>query len=182
MKINNSGRLSANIAKCALFFVLMFVCAYIKIPLPVIPLTFQTVIALLSGILLGPKYSTLSMSAYCLAGVMGLPVFSNVSGINCVFSPSFGYILGFIAAGAIVGALYKKGSGYMRCVVVCLIGIGVNYVIGIAYFSALWLVVYRSGYWFALLMYNIVYLPKDIALCFVAALIAKKFFCIDGRV
>lgn len=180
MKTNDSGRLSVNIAKCALFFVLMFVCAYIKIPLPVIPLTFQTVIALLSGLLLGPKFSALAMSAYCLAGVVGLPVFANVSGINCILSPSFGYILGFVAAGATVGALYKKGSGYMCCVVVCLIGVGVNYLIGIAYFSVVWLLVYGSGYWYALLTYNVVYLPKDVALCFIAALIAKKITASTG--
>ena len=40
---------SAALAKCALFTVLMVVSAFVSIPFPPVPLTFQTVVAVAAG-------------------------------------------------------------------------------------------------------------------------------------
>lgn len=52
--LNRGRRVAAELAKCAIFVVLMIVSAFIKIPFPLVPLTFQTVVAVLAGLLLGP--------------------------------------------------------------------------------------------------------------------------------
>ena len=52
--------LAVDIAECALFVVLMVAAAYIQIPFPLVPLTFQTVISVLAGLLLGWKKGTIS--------------------------------------------------------------------------------------------------------------------------
>ena len=40
--------MSVDIAECALFVVLMVAGAYIRIPFPLVPLTFQTVVSVLA--------------------------------------------------------------------------------------------------------------------------------------
>ena len=52
------------IAQVALFVALMTASAYIQIPFPLVPLTFQTVIAVLSGLLLGAKKGAAAMSVF----------------------------------------------------------------------------------------------------------------------
>ena len=64
------------LAKCAIFVVLMTVAAYIKIPFWPVPLSFQTVICVLAGLLLGWKYGALSMLCYLMLGLVGVPVFT----------------------------------------------------------------------------------------------------------
>lgn len=76
---------------CALFTALIAVGAFIKIPIPVVPFTLQYLFTMLAGILLG----SLSVLAYMILGLIGLPIFSEGGGIGYVFKPSFGYIIGF---------------------------------------------------------------------------------------
>lgn len=61
------------LAKCAIFVVLMTVAAYIKIPFWPVPLSFQTVICVLAGLLLGWKYGALSMLCYLMLGSSACP-------------------------------------------------------------------------------------------------------------
>ena len=71
----NAAPLSARIAECALFIVLMVVSAFIRIPIPYVPITFQTVVAVLAGLLLGAKWGAASVAIYVFMGLLGLPVF-----------------------------------------------------------------------------------------------------------
>ena len=95
----NSKRLvAADLAECALFIALMVAAAYIQIPFPLVPLTFQTAVAVLCGLLLGAKKGVAAMTAYAVMGLLGLPVFSAGGGVYYFLKPSFGYILGFTAS------------------------------------------------------------------------------------
>ena len=80
---------------CALFTALIAVGAFIKIPIPVVPFTLQYLFTMLAGILLGSRLGSLSVLAYMILGLIGLPIFSEGGGIGYVFKPSFGYIIGF---------------------------------------------------------------------------------------
>ena len=85
-------------------------CAQVAIPLPFtpVPLTLQTFAVLLVGASLGSLRGVLSMLLYLVAGVMGVPWFSQFeSGFALA---SFGYILGFILAAFIVGRLAESGA------------------------------------------------------------------------
>ena len=99
---------------CALFASLIAAGAYIKIPLPLVPVTLQLQFALLAGILLGPNKGALSCLVYALAGLAGIPVFTGGGGIQYIVSPTFGYIAGFIAgafaAGHVVKRFAKRGT------------------------------------------------------------------------
>lgn len=92
---------------------LVGLAAQVSIPLPFtpVPVTGQTFAVLLVGASLGSIRGLLSMLLYLLAGLVGVPWFAGgSSGIaEGVLVPSFGYIVGFVLAGAVVGRLAERG-------------------------------------------------------------------------
>ena len=80
---------------CSLFTALIAVGAFIKIPVPVVPFTLQYLFTMLAGLILGPRLGTISVAAYMLLGLAGLPIFTEGGGLWYVLKPSFGYIIGF---------------------------------------------------------------------------------------
>lgn len=96
------------ICACSLFVALFTVSAYIRIPMPFMPLTFQGQICLVCGMLLSPKSSAVTSSAYLTMGVLGLPVFASSAGLGFFTEPTAGYILSFIPASCITSLLCKK--------------------------------------------------------------------------
>jgi biotin transport system substrate-specific component len=82
--------------------VLTAIAAQIAIPMWPVPITGQTFAVLLVGAVLGASRGALSMITYFSLGAAGLPVFTGaVAGIT--FGTTFGYLVGFIAAAAVVG-------------------------------------------------------------------------------
>jgi len=98
--------LIANKQLCRLTAVLFAVIlvslgAFVRIPLPFtpVPLTLQTFFVLLSAGLLGRKLGLTAQLSYVLLGALGLPVFTNAAaGLSYFFSPTAGYLAGFILA------------------------------------------------------------------------------------
>ena len=78
---------------CSLFTALIAAGAFIKIPVPVVPFTLQYLFTMLAGLLLGSKRGTISVVAYMLLGLAGLPIFSEGAVPLYDFKPSFGYII-----------------------------------------------------------------------------------------
>jgi biotin transport system substrate-specific component len=87
--------------------------AQIAIPLPFtpVPLTLQTFAVLLTGAALGSLRGVLAMALYAVVGIAGVPWFAQ--GSSGYAAPSFGYILGFIAAAFIVGRIAEGGAHRM---------------------------------------------------------------------
>lgn len=166
--------LAADIAECAMFVALMTACAFLRIPTPLIPITFQTVTGVLSGLLLGAKKGAISMAVYCFMGLIGIPVFTEGGGIFYVLKPTFGYIAGFILSAAVAGALVKPDSGVKRYILAAILAFLVDYIIGVPYcivaarFAGVkdLLGLFVSG--------NLIYMPKDLILCVLAADIACR--------
>lgn len=165
---------AVTLAQVAMFAALMVVGAYIRIPLPAVPLTFQTAISVLSGLLLGARRGAAAMAVYAFAGLIGLPVFASGGGFSYVLQPSFGYILGFIAAAAVAGMLTGRAPyRFRRLLVAALAAVLADYIFGIAYFIAVWLLNGYEGLRLAVAEYNLIYIPKDVLLCALAALVAR---------
>ncbi|MCF8540116.1 MAG: biotin transporter BioY, partial [Candidatus Nanopelagicales bacterium] len=111
------------------------IAAQIAIPLPFtpVPLTLQTFAVLLTGAALGSLRGVLAMTIYAVAGVAGVPWFSE--GSSGFGGASFGYILGFIAAAFIVGRLAENGgtSTVLRTTGLMIVGNVVNYAAGVTW-------------------------------------------------
>lgn len=166
---------AVGLAQIAMFAALMVVGARISIPFAPVPLTFQTVFAVLAGLLLGAKKGVLAMLAYAFMGLVGLPVFSGGGGIFYVVKPSFGYIIGFafsaLAGGLICGRGKPTARRYFVAAVAAML---VDYIIGIAYFILVWQLTVGKGLGMAIVTYNLLYIPKDLVLCLFAGVLAKK--------
>jgi len=86
------------------FTLLTAVSAYVSVPLQPVPVSLQTLVVLLAGLLLGPALGATSQVAYVLVGAAGLPVFAGgAAGLPYLFGPTGGYLLAFPAAAAVAG-------------------------------------------------------------------------------
>ena len=104
------GGVVRDVALVAAAAVLTGAAAQMAIPLPFtpVPLSLQTFTVLLSAAALGPVRAAGAMLVYLLAGMAGVPWFSDqTSGWGF---PSFGYVVGFVAAAGLVGLLARRGT------------------------------------------------------------------------
>lgn len=87
------------------------VAAQITIPLPFtpVPITGQTFAVLLAGTALGARLGAASQALYVFVGALGLPVYADATGgWHAATGATGGYLVGFIAAAAILGALAER--------------------------------------------------------------------------
>lgn len=93
----------------ALFAALIAVSRFITIQLAFtpVPIAFQDMMSMLSGVLLGPLYGSLAVLLFLAMGCLGLPVLSSgVSGLQAIIaSPTAGFILGYLLAAFCAGFL-----------------------------------------------------------------------------
>ena len=99
---------TTNLILCSLFTALIAVGAFIKIPGPVVPFTLQFLFTTLAGLLLGSKKGAISVVAYMVLGLVGLPIFSEGGGFWYVMKPSFGYIIGFCIGTYVTGLIAER--------------------------------------------------------------------------
>lgn len=108
-RVNARVRDVALIVAGALF---IYLTARIVIPIPgnPIPITGQTFGVLLVGGALGLRRGVVAVALYVLLGVVGLPFFAEgKGGLSVIWGASGGYLIGFVAAGAVVGRLAELG-------------------------------------------------------------------------
>ena len=92
----------------ALFAALTGIGGFIRIPIPYVPLTMQTLMVMFSGLILGGKLGALSQLVYILVGLMGIPIFAHGGGPGYVLQPTFGYLLGFVCGAYIIGHITER--------------------------------------------------------------------------
>ncbi|WP_067912661.1 biotin transporter BioY, partial [Actinomadura rubrobrunea] len=117
---------------------LVGVFAQVAVPIPgtPVPVSGQTFAVLLAGAALGTWRAALGMVVYLIAGVAGMPWFAE--GSSGAGSPSFGYILGFVVAAAVVGRLAERGGDRTpaRTIGTMLVGTVIMYAAGVPYLMA----------------------------------------------
>jgi len=116
--------------------VLVGLSAQVAIPLPFtpVPLTLQTYAVLVVGGALGSARGAAALALYAVAGIAGVPWFSD--GGSGLTVPTLGYIVGFIAAGAVVGRLVSgHGTGVVRTIAAMIIGSAVIYACGVTWLA-----------------------------------------------
>ncbi|MCM3568055.1 biotin transporter BioY [Neobacillus mesonae] len=93
----------------ALFAAIIGILAQVTIPLPLVPITGQTLAVGLAATILGSRYGTLSVILYAFMGAAGIPFFSEMSGgFGVIVGPTGGFIVGFIPAAFITGLILEK--------------------------------------------------------------------------
>lgn len=155
----------------ALFSALIAVGAFIKIPFLLVPITLQTLFVVLSALVLERRLAVLSVIVYIMIGLVGFPIFANGGGINYIFNPTFGYLIGFIVATCFI-ASFKEKNIYVSTA----IGMLIIYALGMMYFVFIQYVLNGKVYLINYLFYNLflVFLPGDILSCVVAIIGYRK--------
>ena len=110
--------------------------AQLAVPVPgsPVPVTGQTLAALLVGTALGTRRGVASLALYLLAGLAGLPWFAaGSSGPGA----TLGYVIGFVVAGALVGELARRGAdrGPLRTAAAMVLGNLAVYAVGVPYLA-----------------------------------------------
>src|SRR5699024_225383 len=177
--ITKSQISTKNLVLSALFTALISISAFIIIPMVPVSITGQSFFVLTAGYFLGSKYGALSCALYMLLGLIGLPIFSGGrGGYQAIFMPSFGFIIGFIIAAALVGYLSRKYKPveFKNIFLIFLIGTLTISLFGLIYMAGYFYITARDTF----NLFNIIksgfllFLPGDIFKVFLATLLAKR--------
>lgn len=116
----------------ALFAALIGILAQLTIPLPLVPITGQTLAIGLAATILGSRLGSLSVILYILIGAAGIPVFAEMkAGISILFGPTGGYLIGFIPSAFIIGLYLEKTSfNFKNAMIANTIGMLITLLIG----------------------------------------------------
>ncbi len=159
----------------SLFCALTVVGAFVKIPIPHIPLTLQTLIVMLAGLVLGSRRGALSQILYVVLGLIGLPIFAQGGGPAYILQPSFGFLLGFCAGAYVIGTIVEMGSKLTisRTFMALIAGQAVIYLLGISYFylNVNFILNKPMSFSTVLKIGLLVFLPGDILKTAIAALV-----------
>lgn len=162
----------------ALFTALIVIGSFIKIPAPVVPFTLQFLFTNLAGLLLGKKFGSLSVGVYIVTGLLGIPVFTSGGGIGYIFSPTFGYLIGFFAGTYAAGKIVEdsKNKDVKTMLVASFVNLVIVYAFGMVYyyFIANFYLGTPLGVGTLFIYCFVLVVPGDILLCFLAAILAKR--------
>ncbi len=168
---------ASSLVQCGLFTALLCVSAFVRIPLPPVPVTLQLEAAVMTGLLLGGRKGVLCVGIYALLGLAGLPVFAGGGGLGYVLEPSFGYIVGFALSAYVSGIVSSCGKQTKaRFVVSSLVGLLAVYAVALPWYYCVteFYVGSHVGITYLLTSCFAVFLPADVALCVVLSLAAVK--------
>jgi len=138
---------------------------YIKLPFTPVPLTLQTFFVLLSGILLGKNFGSLSQTFYFIGGISGIGWF--YGGTCGILKPTTGYLIGFIFASYIAGYFTERKNKITGMIIATLM----------IYFSGiLWLGFFTGikGLKNLFLMGVLPFIPFDIIKAVLAGILAEN--------
>jgi len=159
----------------SLFAALTAVGAFIKIPFPYVPLTLQTLMVMLAGLLLGSRLAAMSQLLYLVIGLLGLPIFAQGGGPGYILQPSFGFLLGFILGAYVIGRIIEKSEkpSFLRVLAALVLGEVAIYGLGIAYlhFNLNFILHKPTSFLTTLKIGFLVFIPGDVLKTFVAAFV-----------
>lgn len=80
--------------------------AQVHVPMYAVPITLQSLSVMMIGIAYGARLASITLAVYALLGALGVPVLADFN--SGFMIPSFGYVLGFIPAGFLLGLLAER--------------------------------------------------------------------------
>ena len=120
--------------------ILLAISAKIKIPFWPVPMTMQTFVVLLLGIIYGWKLGLFTVSLYLLEGIAGLPVFAGTpeKGIGLVYftGPTMGYLVGFLVAVFLTG-FFTFNNNFFKNFIKLTFSVSFIYILGLLWLGSI---------------------------------------------
>ncbi len=120
--------------------ILLALSAKIKIPFWPVPMTMQTFVVLLLGIVYGWKLGLFTVLLYLFEGIVGIPVFAGTpeKGIGLVYftGPTMGYLIGFLAAVFLTGFL-NFNDNFIKNFIKLIFSVSFIYIFGLLWLGSL---------------------------------------------
>ncbi len=120
--------------------IILALSAKVKIPFWPVPMTMQTFVVLLLGIVYGWKLGLFTVSLYLLEGIAGLPVFagSPEKGVGLVYftGPTMGYLIGFLVAVFLTG-FFKFNNSFFNNFIKLVFSVSFIYLLGLIWLGSL---------------------------------------------
>jgi biotin transport system substrate-specific component len=167
---------------CGLFAALMAVGANVAPFLMIggVPVTLQLMFAIIAGGMLGSRVGAKAMTVYLALGLVGAPVFAQFKGgPSSLLSPTFGFILSFIAVAFAVGIIlerYRTFGGYLTAGILALL---LNYIIGtnFMYLALTFWAEAPGGFSYTVAWgWMVAYLPLDIVVTAVSLVVLQRLY------
>jgi biotin transport system substrate-specific component len=146
-----------------------------------VPFTFQPMVVLLGGALLGPRLGACSQILYLVAGLAGLPVFAASAtlppGAGRLLGPTGGYLMAYPAAACMTGWLAARGFDrrYLTAVLAMMTGLTVIFTAGVT-----WLAPFVGGFGAALRAGLLPFLLADLVKVCLAAAVLPALWRLTG--
>ena len=124
----------------------LVIASKIRVPMWPVPVTMQTFAVLVLGAAYGLRLSLVTVLGYLVLGAAGFAVFAGESaGLVYMAGPTGGYLAGFVAAMALMGALARRGwdRSVLGMGAAMVLGNAVIYGFGLAWMS--WLFAAEKG-------------------------------------
>ena len=170
---------------CALFAAIISILAQISIPLPftTVPLTLLVFAVSITGLILGSKLGTISVLIYLLLGGIGVPVFAQFSGgINVLFGPTGGYLLGLPLMVYIIGFAKDKFSHNIIIFSSLILGLISVYMTGTLMFATITRNTIYQSLLYCVLPFILVDLIKLILAFIIGSTISKRVYSSLGYI
>ena len=106
----DAARLASNIAIVVLGSLLLTLSAKISVPVMPVPVTLQTFAVAVLAAAFGWRIGVATVALYLVEGLAGLPVFASGGGLDYVFRPSFGFLVGYLPMAFIIGLAADAGA------------------------------------------------------------------------
>ena len=116
---------------------LLALAAHVAVPFWPVPITLQTFAVLLIGAVGGPQLAAVTVLAYLVEGLLGLPVFARGAGLATLAGPTGGYLVGYVPAAVLAGLAARKGwlSGPIRTIACFVVADAVVFAFGLSWLS-----------------------------------------------
>ncbi len=134
------------IAKVIIGVATLFAGTQIVIPIKPTPITMHTVLISIIAFTYSPRLSFATVLAYITAGIVGLPMFSKMSGgLDYFLGTTCGYLIGFLIATPVMSILKirlsEKFTGtysrHLSIFCACLIGHIIIYFLGVSWLATI---------------------------------------------
>lgn len=118
----------------------LVISAQIRVPMWPVPVTMQTFAVLTIGATFGTRLGLVTLLGYILLGAAGVAVFAGeASGLAYIAGPTGGYLVGFVIAAGLMGAMARRGwdKSVAGMAGAMLVGTATIYTFGLAWMAYL---------------------------------------------